>query len=1507
MRLLRVEASDVFSLEEHVGRSIPRYAILSHTWGADSEEVTFRDLVEGKGKDKTGYRKLAFCGKQAKLDGLQYFWVDTCCIDKTSSAELQEAITSMFRWYQNAEKCYVYLSDVPYRISDGDDERLQRWKPAFKKSRWFTRGWTLQELVAPASVEFFSSDEQRLGSKHSLEESLHDITGIAIQALQGTPMPYFGVGERMSWAEKRETKREEDAAYSLLGIFDVYMPLIYGEGRQNAFSRLRKEISDLTSINLPIAKGASFDSHMEEHNARCLPDTRTELLNHIKEWANDKEGKPIFWLSGMAGTGKSTIARTVAQSFACQGQLGSSFFFKKGEGERGNASRFFTTIAVGLVACEPGMIPGIRNTIDTDSSISEKALIDQFEKLILHPLSAIPKVPSQTAVHVVVVDALDECEREEDIRAILQLLARTKEILSVSLRILVTSRPELPIRLGFKQMLTSGYQDVILHEVPKSTIEHDIRLFLEHKLRDIQQQRLLSPEWPRTDQIQALVELAVPLFIYAATVCRYVGTKGGDPEELLNKVLEYRKPNFSQLDRAYLPVLDQLLAEQEEDDKEPWLQAFRELVGSIVVLESPLFNTSLSCLLQISQKQIRCRLDSMHSVLNIPNDENIPIRILHLSFREFLVNPQKRAKNPFWVDEKRIHMDLARRCLELMCSSNGLRRDICHLVKPGVLRNEVDERTIASGLPPELQYACRYWVHHLEKSQNHIEDGDTVHSFLQTHFLYWLEAMSLLGEVYSCIHFIDRLQALVNSNKSTVRFFLHDAQRFTLRFQHILENAPLQVYSSALVFAPDTSVIRNIFLDHIKESIELLSDRVNDWNACRSTLEGHARDVTAVTFSPDGRMVVSSSADGTIRVWEVATGLCRITLDEHTSSVFSVAFSPDGQLLASASPDKTIQLWETTTWSHYVTLQHSHEVFAVAFSPELLRNNQLIASGSSDGTVRLWDTPKDFHCTTKLEGHTDSVVAVAFSPDGQVIASGSSDHTVRIWDRATLSCRITLKGHSSWMTAVAFSPDSKLVASASGDGRLGLTQLYQGNDTDLSSEPNSTIIGDTNIRTWDVGSGLDHSMIHEIRTIEDIAFSPNGQLIAAAIDDNTIQMWNSDTGSRNKTLGECTGKSTAVSFSPDGQLVASGSHNGIVQLWDLSTDPNKSIPESRPGLIDYVATSPNGQLFVTGGPDKLQIWDAATGFHAKTLDVHSGELGIKFSLTGLLLAAVDQMCIRLWDTTTWSCCTLEGCSFVSDVSFSPDGLLLASGSSDGAVRLWSIATRSCCSILEGHSEEIFTVSFSPDNKLVASGSDDWTVRLWNVLSESCLTLEGHTGAIVAVAFSPDIRLLASASQDQTISLWDTGTGSCRYTLNGHFQAVTVVAFSPDTQLLASGSWDKTIRLWDVTTGLCCYVYETILCQMDSLAFLQGGTHLQTERGIVSIPTHLLSISPSPSKPPLAIFVNDQWICVDGSPVVWLPPEYRPVYVGISGSTVCLASRGGKLTFVRLRQDSETNT
>ncbi len=247
MRLLERKLDGELVFSEFTGKAVrvPAYAILSHTWTTNNtEEVSFQDVEAGTAESKPGYNKIRFCAEKAAADGLRYFWIDTCCIDKRNAVEHAESINSMFRWYRQATRCYVYLSDISiYGNGDTWQNTSLTWEAAFRKSRWFTRGWTLQELLAPAIVEFFSKEGKKIGDKKSLERRICEITAIHIKALQGSPLSTFSTTERLSWQESRETTREEDEAYSLLGIFNVYMPLIYGEGRENAFLRLKEHIN----------------------------------------------------------------------------------------------------------------------------------------------------------------------------------------------------------------------------------------------------------------------------------------------------------------------------------------------------------------------------------------------------------------------------------------------------------------------------------------------------------------------------------------------------------------------------------------------------------------------------------------------------------------------------------------------------------------------------------------------------------------------------------------------------------------------------------------------------------------------------------------------------------------------------------------------------------------------------------------------------------------------------------------------------------------------------------------------------------------------------------------------------------------------------------------------------------------------------------------------------------------------------------------------------------------
>ncbi|KIW70533.1 hypothetical protein, variant [Phialophora macrospora] len=309
MRLLKVDSQGEFSLTGELQSPLPRYAILSHRWGDDRDEIDFDDLKHESWKNKAGFAKIRFCGEQAKKDNLEYFWVDTCCINKANYTEYSEAINSMFRWYRDAVKCYVYLSDVSALPKDKDQTKYT-WESTFRESEWFTRGWTLQELLAPVSVEFFSREGERLGDKETLKQQIHEITDIPIAALEGTPLPQFSVDERLRWAAKRITKRKEDGAYCLLGIFNIFMPLIYGE-EEHALTRLKEEIDKSqrhpgnVHWRVPRSSNTLFTGRKD-----ILDDLERTVRAAIQQAPGRDQLRVV--ISGLGGQGKSELSLQLA-------------------------------------------------------------------------------------------------------------------------------------------------------------------------------------------------------------------------------------------------------------------------------------------------------------------------------------------------------------------------------------------------------------------------------------------------------------------------------------------------------------------------------------------------------------------------------------------------------------------------------------------------------------------------------------------------------------------------------------------------------------------------------------------------------------------------------------------------------------------------------------------------------------------------------------------------------------------------------------------------------------------------------------------------------------------------------------------------------------------------------------------------------------------------------------------------------------------------------------------
>lgn len=300
MRLLHFDSLNRLVSTEFHGKTIPPYAILSHRW-SDSE-ILFEHILHNTYKEREeGYRKLAFCAKQAAQDNLQYLWIDTCCIDRWNKTERSKAINSMFQWYKNATRCYIFLPDVSVSTAP---EPIQRsdWEASFRASAWFTRGWTLQELIAPVSVEFFSCEGHRLGDKASLDQLLHEITNIPLAALRNCPLDEFTTSERRRWADSRVTTEEEDIVYCLVGILDVSMSTTYGEGKERALRRLQAEVEAAGSAPsiIPFSQNESFVGR------------EVQLAELEARLSNSRQATAMLAIAGPGGTGKSQLALEVA-------------------------------------------------------------------------------------------------------------------------------------------------------------------------------------------------------------------------------------------------------------------------------------------------------------------------------------------------------------------------------------------------------------------------------------------------------------------------------------------------------------------------------------------------------------------------------------------------------------------------------------------------------------------------------------------------------------------------------------------------------------------------------------------------------------------------------------------------------------------------------------------------------------------------------------------------------------------------------------------------------------------------------------------------------------------------------------------------------------------------------------------------------------------------------------------------------------------------------------------
>jgi WD40 repeat protein len=482
---------------------------------------------------------------------------------------------------------------------------------------------------------------------------------------------------------------------------------------------------------------------------------------------------------------------------------------------------------------------------------------------------------------------------------------------------------------------------------------------------------------------------------------------------------------------------------------------------------------------------------------------------------------------------------------------------------------------------------------------------------------------------------------------------------------------------------------------------------------------------------------------------------------------------------------------------------HTEEVSAVAFSPD----GQRILTGSDDNQVKLWDLQSNL--LQKFQGHSDGVKAVSFSPDGQRILTGCKDGTAKLWDLKGNVLK-NFQGHSDGVTSVSFSPDEQRILTGSYDNMAKLWDLqgnvlqeFQGHSdciTSVSFSPNgqNILTGslDGTARLWDLQGNVLQEFQGHSDFVQTVTFSPDGQTVLTGSFDDTVKLWDLQ-GNLLQNFQVRSNFVQAVTFSPDGQTILTGGGDGAAKLWDLQGNVLKKF-QGHSDVVSSVSFSSDGQTILTGSSDNtVKLWDLQSNL-LQNFQGHSDYVtSVSIPSTGktILTGSWDYK-VKLWDLQGNVLKNLQGhSSVIYTVAFSPDGQTILTGSSDNTVKLWDLKG-SILQNFQGHSDGVNSVSFSPNGQTILTGSYDETAKLWDLQGNVLKNFQGHSSVIYTVAFSPDGQSILTGSLDGTVKLWDL-QGNVLKNLQGHSDYITSVSFSPNGQTILTGSLDGTVKLWDL--------------------------------------------------------------------------------------------------------------
>lgn len=591
-------------------------------------------------------------------------------------------------------------------------------------------------------------------------------------------------------------------------------------------------------------------------------------------------------------------------------------------------------------------------------------------------------------------------------------------------------------------------------------------------------------------------------------------------------------------------------------------------------------------------------------------------------------------------------------------------------------------------------------------------------------------------------------------------------------------------------------------------------------------LHGHTEQVWTANFSPDGKRIVTASADKTARIWDAITARAIAVLRGHEDQVTGAAFSPDGKRIITASNDHTVRIWDASTGRQIAVLRGHHEtVTSAAFSPDGKR----ILTASRDKTVRIWDAGTGRE--TMIIRNEDQIECAGFSPDGTRIVTASADKTARIWDASTGHEIAALRGHQDAVTSAAFSPDGKRIVTASADKTARVWDVSTGQQTATLREDQGAITGaafsrdgqwvvtgsdDAILRIWDVNSAREIRVMHgHDQSINTAMFSPDGTRIVTASDDGTARIWDAVKAHGIVVLRGHEGSVFGAAFSPDAKHIVTASTDNTARIWDSITGREIVVLRGHEDSLETAAFSPDGKRIVTAAYDRTaRIWDAGTAHQIAVLRGHQETVtSAVFSPDGKrIVTASRDRTARVWDANTArETAVLRGHrEGVTSAAFSPDGRRIVTASRDRTARIWDANTAREIAVLRGHTDLISNAAFSPDGKRIVTASNDHTARIWDANSaQEIAVLRAHEGGFTVAAFSPDGKRVVTASRDKAVRIWDVDTAQEIAVLHGHDDQINSAAFSPDGQRILTASDDRTARIWNISRSQAASASELV--------------------------------------------------------------------------------------------------